>query len=87
MDTQEEINDGQRKINGALCYVDWHIIKTLKALTDALNRNSVLPPEDIQKIHEALTELYSTSKRVAEIKPPGCNPNFFAQDVEAVRAA
>ena len=35
---QKKINRGQRDINGALCYVDWHDLKALKALLDELEQ-------------------------------------------------
>ena len=84
---QEEINEGQRKINGALCYVDWHVIKAIKTLTDVLVKNGVLRPQDVQELNQALTELYATSNGVAGIEPPGCNPNFYSGELRDVQAA
>ena len=70
---QKEINKGQRDINGALCYVDWHVIKALKALTDELAK---LPQLDLSKVRDELHKAYYASGKVADIDPPGCGVNF-----------
>lgn len=71
---QKKINQGQRDINGALCYVDWHEIKALKALLDELEQK--LPQLDLSKARKELHKAYYTSEKVADINPPGCGTNF-----------
>jgi hypothetical protein len=71
---QKKINKGQRDINGALCYVDWHDIKALKALTDELARK--LSQLDLSEVRKELDKAYYASKRVADIDPPGCGNEF-----------
>ncbi len=77
MSTQQEINEGQRNINGALCYVDWHILEALEALINALSRRNVLSRQELEQINEEFQKAYETSPKVAEIDPPGCGTNFF----------
>lgn len=74
MSKQKKINEGQRDINGALCYVDWHVIKALKELTDELQRK--LPQLDLDEVRKEIDKAYYTSKRVADIDPPGCGTDF-----------
>jgi hypothetical protein len=76
MDSQHGINDGQRNINGALCYVDWHVIEAFKALRDALAYSNVLSQQALDQINKPFNKAYYTSERVAEIIPPGCGSNF-----------
>jgi len=76
MDSQHAINDGQTNINGALCYVDWHIIEAFEALRDALANSNVLSQQDLDLINEPFDKAYYTSGKVAEIIPPGCGSNF-----------
>ena len=84
---QEAINDGQRKINGALVYVDRHVIDALDALIKALTDKKILCRHDLDKISKPFKEAYYTSGKVAGIEPPGCNPNFFSGDIRDIRAA
>ena len=84
---QEAINEGQRKINGALVYVDGHVIEALDALIKALANKNILCRQDLDKISKPFKEAYYTSKKVAGIEPPGCNPNFFSGDIRDIRAA
>ena len=71
---QKKINKGQRDINGALCYVDWHVIKALKALTDELTKK--LPQLDLSDVRKELHKAYYASGKVADIDPPGCGDDF-----------
>ena len=73
---QQAINEGQRDINGALCYVDWQIIEAFEALRNALANSNVLSPQDLALINAAFDEAYYTSGKVAEIIPPGCGTDF-----------
>jgi hypothetical protein len=72
--TQEQINDGQQRINGALCVVDWKIIEALKALTDALSATPGVHRVELERVNSALADAYRSSAEVAEIRPPGCEP-------------
>lgn len=77
---QKKINDGQRDINGALCYVDWHVIKAVKALVKALEDGNVLTEAQLQETKKELRRAYYTSERVAEIDPPGCGQDFEREE-------
>lgn len=79
MDSQHAINEGQRDINGALCYVDWHVIEAFEALRDALANRNLLSQRELELINEPFDKAYYTSERVAEIIPPGCGSNFPKQ--------
>jgi hypothetical protein len=79
---QQRINEGQRDINGALCYVDWHVIKALQTLTGALEDAGVLTASQLYEVKKELGRAYYTSVRVAEIDPPGCGTNFEKEDDE-----
>lgn len=89
---QKRINEGQRDINGALCYVDWHAIKAIKTLTKALQNAGVLTETQLHEVKKELKRAYYASERVAEIDPPGCGQNFQKEgdgeeDPSVVRAA
>lgn len=71
---QRDINKGQQDINGALCYVDWHVIKALHELVEGLAVQ--LPQLDLSTIREKLRIAYYTSKKVADIDPPGCGTTY-----------
>jgi DNA topoisomerase VI subunit B len=77
--TQDEINYGQARINFELCEVDINVIETLKMIVDALKKIKALPPLthdlqsiDLNKLEASLSKAYNISKKVADIKPPGC---------------
>ena len=76
INSQHDINEGQRNINGGLCYVDWQVIEAFEALRDALAANNVLSQQDLDQINEPFDKAYYTSEKVAEIIPPGCGSNF-----------
>ena len=71
---QRDINKGQQDINGALCYVDWHVIRVLQDLVEKLAVQ--LPQLDLSKVRDNLRVAYYTSKKVADIDPPGCGTNY-----------
>ena len=73
---QEEINDGQKRINGALCRVDWKLIKALKELRLAIAAAPGLGRIDFKDVDTALVDAYKASAIVADIKPPGCEPSL-----------
>ena len=79
---QKEFNEGQRKINGALCYVDWHVIYSIHALLKALEDAGVLTKAQLKKARKELELAHYTSERVAEIDPPGCGTNFPKKEEE-----
>jgi hypothetical protein len=81
--TQDEINHGQRRINFELCEVDMSVIETLKMIVEILKKVRALPPLthdlqdlDFNKIEAAISKAYNTSKKVADIKPPGCEAPY-----------
>jgi hypothetical protein len=90
-EAQKKTNEGQRDINGALCYVDWHSIKATKALTKALLNANVLTEKQLEEVKKELKRAYYTSEKVASIDPPGCGGNFPKEEDEedpaVVRAA
>ena len=76
---QEKINQGQRWINYELSHVDESILETLKVCVESLkDLKAALPPSpearqiDFSKIDAAISAAYAISKKVASIKPPGC---------------
>jgi len=71
---QKRINKGQRDINGALCYVDWHVIKALYVLLEGLAPQ--LPQFDLSDVRKELKKAYYASEKVADIDPPGCGTDF-----------
>jgi hypothetical protein len=70
---QQEINDGQRRINGQLCRVDWMLLETLRLLRIEIEKLPGIGKADLQRIDEVLTRAYHTSAAVSEL-PPGCEP-------------
>jgi len=82
MPTQEEINDGQKKINGQLCRVDWKLIEALKLISGFLEQVAAAKAADGTKLVDldavALNRLINDaggiSAVVADIIPPGCEP-------------
>jgi len=79
--TQEEINIGQQKINGALSEVDKRVISNLKEILGILKTIAALPAlaphlkgVDFGALDKALQEAEYFNKKVAEITPPGCAP-------------
>ena len=70
--SQTGINRGQRKINGALCNVDAKIIATLKALRDAIACMPGYCKPYLDIVDNLIADATHSNKKVAEIKPPGC---------------
>ena len=75
--SQQAINRGQRQINFALTVVDEKLAKALGALRDALARTPGLARVDFDLVDEAIADVYNTSNKVADIKPPGCDPMWY----------
>ena len=74
--SQSGINKGQRKINYALTVVDLKLLKAIEELRDAI---VAFPPThkiDLEDLNEAIKDVYQTSKKVADIKPPGCDTTW-----------
>jgi len=74
--TQADINKGQRKINYALTLVDEKLAKAIEALRDAI---AALPPAhniNLEDVNKKINDALDTSKKVAGIKPPGCDPQW-----------
>lgn len=84
MDEQAKINYGQARINYELNKVDEEVIKTLQMFTDFLKQVKELPPLahllkdfDFSNIDAAIAKASDRSKKVADIKPPGCEPPTY----------
>ena len=84
---QQAVNYGQRQINGALCYVDWHVIKTLKVLSKALEDAGVLTSSQLEEVLNELDPAYQASARVPDIDPPGCGDPELHVDPPSLRKA
>lgn len=75
--SQQAINRGQRQINFALTTVDEKLAKALEALRDAIAGTPGLARVDFDVVDAAISDVYKTSHRVADIKPPGCDPTWY----------
>ncbi|HET8783890.1 MAG TPA: hypothetical protein VFM63_15860 [Pyrinomonadaceae bacterium] len=75
---QQAINDGQRKINGQFCRVDWMLIEVLRLLRVEMKKLPAAHQLDFERIDAILTKAYHTSAAIAEITPPGCEPTLTA---------
>jgi len=84
---QNKINKGQRKINGALCYVDWHVIYSIKELIKALEDGGVLTEAKLKKAKKEAHLAHYKSERVAAIDPPGCDPALLIPKEPDMQAA
>jgi hypothetical protein len=76
--SQSAINSGQRKINYALTLVDEKLAKALKALRDAIAALPAAHQIDLEEVNKAINDALETSRKVAGIKPPGCDPEWPA---------
>jgi hypothetical protein len=77
--TQEQINAGQKKINGALVEVDRRVIYAFKDMLAIVRTITALPPIaphfkdfDFTSLEAALKEAGYLSHQIADINPPGC---------------
>ena len=75
--SQAGINRGQRKINGELCNVDRKIIVALMAIRDALACVPGCCEIHLHAIDAAIADAAYSNRKVAEIKPPGCETPPF----------
>jgi len=71
---QQNVNEGQRRVNGQLCRVDWMLVEALRALRVELAKLPAAHSLDFEKIDNFLSRAYQTNGSVAEIRPPGCEP-------------
>ncbi len=85
--TQQQINDGQKRINGALCQVDWDVIYSVKALLKALKDAGVLTEAQLRRAKKLIDEAHSRSATVAAIDPPGCEPALQIPREPDIKAA
>lgn len=79
--TQDQINSGQTRINFELVEVDkklvWALRDILAILKDVAAAPTVAPhlgAIDFRRLESALEVVYAASVKVADIKPPGCEP-------------
>jgi hypothetical protein len=67
--------DGQKRINGELCRVDWKLIRALNVLYEILETMRPHVKEQmLEALKQAIDDADLTSGKVASIKPPGCDP-------------
>ncbi|HEU4766731.1 MAG TPA: hypothetical protein VFS77_05130 [Pyrinomonadaceae bacterium] len=75
---QNQTNEGQKKINGQLCYVDRLIIETIKLLKIAIASSPQFSNRiNFDEIDRKLRHAYDSSAAVASVKPPGCEPPYY----------
>ena len=75
--SQSAINNGQRQINYALTVVDIKLIKLIETLRDVIAGLPIAHKLDLAGLNEAIHDVYRTSRRVADIKPPGCDTTWL----------
>ncbi|HSE18091.1 MAG TPA: hypothetical protein VLB46_13635 [Pyrinomonadaceae bacterium] len=75
--SQAAINNGQRQINYALTVVDMKLIKLIEALRDVIAGLPVTHNLDLAGLNDAITDVTRTSRKVADIKPPGCDTTWL----------
>ncbi|HEU4508589.1 MAG TPA: hypothetical protein VFR78_10150 [Pyrinomonadaceae bacterium] len=75
--SQQAINRGQRQINFALTVVDEKLARALEVLRDTLAKTPGLARINFDVVDEAISDVYNTSRKVADIKPPGCDPMWY----------
>lgn len=76
MDYTDEMYQGQQKINGQLCRVDWRLVQALRLVHEIFEslRPQVRPPELLDNLKKAIDYADRVSSKVADIRPPGCEP-------------
>lgn len=77
--TQDQINEGQKRINYELNEVDKKLIEALRSLVAILSDQRTPPAStpasrqmDFSTVEAALSEASTSSEEVADIDPPGC---------------
>ena len=76
--SQAAINSGQRKINYALTLVDEKLANAIVALKEVIEKLPQGNKLDLGKVNAAIKDAVDTSRQVAGIKPPGCDPTWPA---------
>ena len=78
---QDQINFGQSRINFDLCKVNEKVIDILKEVVETLKKAAAAPSAtgplkrmDFSKLDTLLAQAAKANLKVAEIKPPGCEP-------------
>ena len=71
---QRAINRGQRRINYELQVTDKELIDAITALKDAIAKLANPPQAEITAASMALVKAKEVNLKVAEIRPPGCEP-------------
>ena len=71
---QLAINRGQRKINYKLSVVDEKLIEAVKELIKAIAGLPNPPQDAITAASMAVAQAKEVNEKVAETKPPGCDP-------------
>jgi hypothetical protein len=75
MEITEQMYEGQRQINGALCRVDWKLIQVLRMIHNIFAELRPHIAQDVlDKLEKAIKDADKFSGEVAGIKPPGCEP-------------
>lgn len=73
--------EGQKKINGQLCRVDWRLVIALKEVMRAIAACPACAGVDFTDLNNAIEAAEAISAKVADIKPPGCDPRDQTGDV------
>lgn len=74
MPTQEQINAGQRTVNGKLCQVDWRLLQALEKVSNILGQIPGANAADIASLNDLIQRADEMSEKVAGDDPPGCDP-------------
>ena len=82
--SQDQIQFNQARINYELVEVDKKVIETLKMIVEFLKKLKELPPlakelqdMDFRAIEALIAKAHETAIKVADIKPPGCEPPTY----------
>lgn len=73
---QSQFNDGQRLINGQLCYVVMTLVETLRLIRLKMAKFEPGAEQDFEEIDRLLKRAYYACGQVSSIKPPGCDPEY-----------
>jgi hypothetical protein len=74
--THDEIHEGQKKVNGQLCRVDWRLIQALRVAHEIFaSLRPHVRPELLDELKTVIDAADYISDRVADIRPPGCDPD------------
>ena len=82
MDNQTDSWEGQKKINGGLCRVDWLLVEALRETSNALAQlaasqsayGAQMAAPDLTALNAWIEKADRISATVADIIPPGCLP-------------